>query len=100
MELAEIDSMERADAICQIVIALIKEEIGAGLSDQIASSVPEDLGKGWRTSSLQIARKEFSGAVTPEEQEKIRRIHRKEFSGEVTEEEHERVRKIMKEDFG
>lgn len=100
MDLAKIESKERADEIAQILISLIKEDIGADLSDHIAESVPEDLAKGWRIASLEIARKEFSGAVTPEEHEKIKEIHQKDFGGKVTPKEHEKVKAIMKRDFG
>jgi len=100
MELANIETIERADEIAQIVIALIKEEIGEDLSHRIAETVPEDLAKGWESISLKIAQKEFSGAVTPEEHEKIQKIHKKDFSGKITEEEHEKVKKILKKDFG
>ena len=98
--LAEIDSTERADEIAQILISLIKEEIGEDLSHRIAETVPEDLGKGWKRASLEIARKEFSGATTPEEHAKIQEIHRKDFDGAVTPGEHSKVKEILKKDFG
>lgn len=100
MGLGHIESMERADQLAQILIALIKEEIGEDLSHRIAESVPEDLGKGWALSSLEIAQKEFSGAVTPEEHAKIQRIHEKDFDAQVTPEEHARVKEVLKKDFG
>lgn len=100
MKLANIDSMERADEIAQILISLIKKDIGEDLSDRIAQTVPKDLGEGWRLASLEIAKKEFSGSVTPEEHAKIKEIHEKDFGGKVTGREHERVKEIMKKDFG
>ncbi len=100
MKLTDIESIEKADRIAQIFISLIKARIGEDLSDRIAETVPEDLGKGWRAASLQIARKEFSGAVTPEEHEKIKEIHEKDFNGKVSGSEHEKVKEIMKRDFG
>lgn len=100
MKLADIDRLERADEIAQIMISLIKVEIGEDLSERIAETVPEDLGKGWKAVSLEIARKEFSGTVTPEEHKKIRAIHRKDFNGAVNRREHRKVREILKKDFG
>lgn len=100
MELTGIKTMAEADHISQVFISLLKAEIGEDLSDRIAEGFPEDLGKGWRAISLEIARKEFSGAVTPEEHEKIKAIHKKEFSGEVSGKDHEKVKEIMKKDFG
>ena len=100
MELANIETLERADEIAQAVISLIKAEIGEDLSDRIANTVPEDLGKGWRRISLEITRKEFSGEVSPEEHENIKRIHRKDFNGHVNRREHKRVQRVLKRDFG
>ena len=100
MELAHIDTIERADEIAQVIIALIKDEIGEDLSHRIAETVPPDLAKGWESISLEITKKEFSGSVTPEEHAQIRDIHRKDFSAKVTHEEHQRVKKILKRDFG
>jgi len=100
MEVGHIESMERADQLAQILIALIKEEIGEDLSHRIADTVPEDLGKGWALSSLEIAQKEFSGTVTPEEHAKIQKLHEKEFNAHVTPEEHARVKQVLKKDFG
>jgi uncharacterized protein (DUF2267 family) len=100
MQLANIETLERADEIAQVVISLIKAEIGEDLSARIANTVPEDLGKGWRQISLEITRKEFSGEVTPEEHEKIKRIHRKDFNGHVNRREHKRVQRVLKRDFG
>ena len=100
MKLADIDRVERADKIAQVMIALIKAEIGEDLSERIAETVPEDLGKGWKAVSLEIARKEFSGTVTPEEHEQIQAIHRKDFNGTVSRREHRKVKEILKKDFG
>lgn len=100
MKLADLETMEKADRIAQVFISLIKAGIGEDLSDRIAESVPDDLGKGWRAASLEIARKEFSGSVTPEEHEKIKEIHKKDFNGKVSVKEHKKVKEIMKKDFG
>ncbi len=100
MELADIKTMEEADRIAQIFISMIKVGIGEDLSERIAETVSEDLGKGWRAASLEITRKEFSGAVTQEEHEKIKEIHKKDFNGKVSRREHRRVKEILKKDFG
>jgi uncharacterized protein (DUF2267 family) len=44
---AGLSSIEDADRIAQIVIGLIKARISPKISQQIAESVPEDLGHGW-----------------------------------------------------
>lgn len=100
MQLADLENMERADRIAQVFISLIKADISEDLSERIAESVSEDLGKGWRAASLEIARKEFSGSVTPEEHERIKEIHKKDFNGKVSRKEHKKVKEIMKRDFG
>ena len=52
MKMTGISTMKEADRLAQAMIGLIKAGIDPELSEKIASSVPQDLGLGWRKIAL------------------------------------------------
>ncbi len=52
MRLSGLGSLAEADRVSQVVIGLIKDRVGPGLSEKIAQAVPVDLAIGWREIAL------------------------------------------------